>query len=113
MITRASQQVNTAREKMRGGNGTVHLSALVSELTENVRLFSRLVLAPGASIGYHVHVGETELFYFAQGRGLVSDNGTMVEVQAGDAMSTPNGCGHSVENTGDTNLILIAAIVRD
>ena len=37
-------------------------------------LFSVLTLIPGASIGYHVHENETELFYFIDGCGRVQDD---------------------------------------
>ena len=113
MITRSSEHPLEKRPNMRGGSGTVELRALVPELPEKMRLFSRIELAPGCSIGYHVHENETELFYFASGSGRVCDNGDWHDVAAGDAMATPNGHGHAVENTGSDPLILLAAIVRD
>ena len=113
MITRASEHPLDKRPNMRGGNGTVELRALVPELPAKVRLFSRIELAPGCSIGYHVHENETELFYFASGSGRASDDGVWFDVSAGDAMSTPSGHGHAVENTGTEPLILLAAVVLD
>ena len=113
MITRSSEQALEKRPNMRGGNGTVELRALMPELPAKVRLFSRIELAPGCSIGYHVHEGETELFYFASGSGRVCDDGEWFDVAAGDAMSTPSGHGHAVENTGSEPLVLLAAIVKD
>ena len=113
MITRANEQEKSLRENMRGGNGTVQLTALMKQLPANARLFSVLRLAPGTSIGYHVHENETELFYFAEGSGRVCDDGVYYDVSAGDAMATPNGHGHGVENTGDVDLVLVAAIILD
>ena len=113
MITRASEQTLEMRPNMRGGNGEVALRALMPELPGAMRLFSRIELAPGCSIGYHVHENETELFFFASGSGRVSDDGIWTDVSAGDAMSTPSGHGHAVENTGSDPLVLLAAIVRD
>ena len=113
MITRSSEQTLEKRPNMRGGNGEVELRALIPELPGAVRLYSRLELAPGCSIGYHVHENETELFYFASGSGRVNDNGTWFDVAAGDAMATPNGHGHAVENTGSEPLVLLAAIIKD
>ena len=63
--------------------------------------------------GYHVHENETELFYFLEGNGRVQDDDRFYDISAGDAMATPSGHGHSVENTGDTNLVILAAIVLD
>ena len=95
MITRKEQQAHSVREYMRGGMKHVQFDDLSAALPERVRVFSVLTLIPGASIGYHVHENETELFYF------------------GDSTATFSGHGHAVENTGDTNLVLLACIVKD
>ena len=113
MITRKDDMKLETREKMRGGNGTVQLTALSAELPGKMRLFSTIRLEPGCSIGYHVHEGETELFYFVEGAGRVQDDDKVIDVKAGDSMATFSGHGHSVENTGDVDLVLVAAIVLD
>ena len=113
MITRREQQAHSVREYMRGGMKHVQFDDLSAALPERVRVFSVLTLIPGASIGYHVHENETELFYFLEGNGRVQDDDRFYDISAGDAMATPSGHGHSVENTGDTNLVILAAIVLD
>ena len=113
MITRREQQIHGVREFMRGGKKHVNTTELSARLPEKMRLFSVLTLVPGASIGYHVHENETELFYFLEGNGRVQDDDRFYDISAGDAMATPSGHGHSVENTGDTNLVILAAIVLD
>ena len=67
MLTRKDQQLHGIREFMRGGKKQVETTALSGRLPEHMRMFSILTLIPGASIGYHVHEGETELFYFLEG----------------------------------------------
>ena len=94
MITRRDDQKKSVREYMRGGREFVQLTALSRELPEHARLFSVLRLIPGASIGYHEHEGETEMFYFLEGCGRVRDD-------------------HAVENTGDCDLVILAVIVTD
>lgn len=113
MILRSTDQELSLRPNMRGGEGTVELKGLSAQLPANLRLFSRIELKPGCSIGYHVHENETELFFFVAGSGRACDDGTWFDVTAGDAMSTPNGHGHAVENTGSAPLVLLAAIVKD
>ncbi len=113
MVTFGRDMKSETREKMRGGTGSARLTALSQELPGKMRLFSQITLAPGSSIGYHVHEGETELFYFVKGAGRVMDDGEPVDVKAGDCMSTPSGHGHSVENTGGEDLVFVAAIVLD
>ena len=113
MITRKEQQAHSIREFMRGGNKFVQFTDLSAELPARTRVFSILTLIPGASIGYHVHEEETELFYFIEGNGRVQDDDVFYDVTAGDSMATFSGHGHGVENTGDNDLVLLACIVKD
>ena len=113
MITRSAQQAHSIREAMRGGNKYVQFTDLSAEVPARVRVYSILRLIPGASIGYHVHEGETELFYFLEGTGRVQDDDQFFDIAAGDSMATFSGHGHGVENTGDTDLVLLACIVTD
>ncbi len=113
MITRSEEQSYSIREFMRGGKKHVEHTQLSAQLPERVRIFNVLTLIPGASIGYHVHEGETELFYFIEGNGRVQDDDAFFDISAGDSMATFSGHGHAVENTGDTNLVILACIVKD
>ena len=113
MITYQNQQDHSVREFMRGGKKQVEITKLSAQLPERMRVFNVMTLIPGASIGYHVHENETELFYFLEGNGRVQDDDTFHDISAGDAMATFSGHGHSVENTGETNLVILAAIVLD
>lgn len=113
MIHREKDMPTDTRPAMRGGNGSVHICHLEKDnLPDNGRLFARLTLVPGASIGVHTHENEVELFYFAQGEGIVTDDGAPIPVKAGDSMTTPSGHSHSVENTGTENLEIIAVIIK-
>ncbi len=113
MITRMDDQQKSIREYMRGGKKYVKQSALSKELPAHARLFSTLTLVPGASIGYHIHENETELFYFIEGYGRVQDDTQFYDVSAGDSMATFSGHGHSVENTGEQDLVILAVIITD
>jgi len=113
MITRANGQSFEVREQMRGGDGKVKLTKLCEPLPNKVRVFSTISLGPGDSIGFHVHEGESELFYFAQGKARVQDNDETFEVNAGDAMATYSGNGHSVKNIGSDELLLVAVVILD
>ena len=113
MFTENKDMPVTVREKMRGGAGEAVLKALCPVLPEKMRLFSTITLKKGCGIGYHEHNGETELFYFVSGTGRVQDDDKFVDVKAGDCVSTPSGHGHAVENTGDEDLVFVAAIVLD
>ena len=113
MITFKKDQAASTRDQMRGGTGTVHLTALSAELPKNVRLFSTLTLAPGTSIGYHVHENETEMFYFVSGKARVRDDDAFHETNPGDCLVTTSGHGHAVESLGPDPLVMVACIVLD
>ena len=100
MITRKSERTTEMREAMRGGAGAALLTPASKQLPANARLFSEIRLAPGSSIGYHVHENETEMFLFLEGEGRVMDDDTEVLVHPGDSMATFSGHGHSVESIG-------------
>jgi len=64
-------------------------------------------------VGYHVHHCDSETFYILAGESLYSDNGTEMELTAGDVTFTPDGEGHSIENIGDEVLEFMLLIVVD
>jgi len=114
MIRKAVNCKVEYREHMRDGNGTVKITNFIaepSELNEKGRMFSRITLNPGCSIGYHVHDKDAELFYILRGTGVYSDNGELRMVSAGDVTICRNGEGHSIANETDEVLELIAVIV--
>lgn len=114
MIRRKEECKVEYREKMRGGEGTAMVTSLIAgpeELNDKGRLFSRITLNPGCSIGYHIHEKDAELFYFLTGTGAYSDNGTVVDVKAGDVAICETGHGHGITNTGEDVLEFVAVIV--
>ena len=113
MVNKQKDMIASIKHQMRGGNGDVEILSLSEERPGKVRLFARLTIEPGGSIGHHVHEGETEMFAFVAGSGRVSDDGALRDVQAGDSMVTFPGHGHGVENTGSENLVMIAVIVLE
>jgi len=76
------------------------------------RVYAKNILKPGHSIGFHVHEGEQETYYFLKGEGLYSDNGEEVIVKEGDFTLCKSGEGHSLENNGAEDLEFIALIMN-
>ena len=101
------------KEALRGGKGTAEFQHLCEkeELNGKGRVFAKIVLQPGCSIGYHVHEGESETFYILSGRALYSDNGVCVELEPGDTAYNPSGSGHSIGSIGSTPLEIVALIL--
>lgn len=115
MIKRAETIKPENVENLRGGKGNVELLELLTndEMLQKGRLFSKITLKPGASIGSHQHLGDCETIYILKGEGRVNDNGTDVFVKEGDLFYTKNGDSHSIENMGTTDLEFIALILFD
>ena len=113
MIRKADECRVEYREHMRDGDGTVQITNFIesnAELNDKGRLFGKITLNPGCSIGYHVHENDSELFYIIRGTGEYSDNGEIRTVKAGDVTVCPAGTGHGIANRTDEILELIAVI---
>ncbi len=102
----------TTRKRLFEGAGEVLMENLFEpgDFSTGVRLCARITLPPGCSIGYHVHRREDELYYILTGTGWVTDAGESHEVGPGSAVLTRDGEGHSLENTGDGDMTLLAVI---
>jgi mannose-6-phosphate isomerase-like protein (cupin superfamily) len=114
MYKQANDFNEEIRHEVRGGTGDVsfqHIYAKGSELNENMRLFARLVLEEGCSIGYHVHENEAEIYYILSGTAETDDNGVKRILKPGDSTMTRSGEGHSIKALGPGKLEFIATIV--
>ncbi len=103
------------RPNMRGGEGVVVISPIAAEgeLPEKCRLFGKITLPAGASIGAHAHQGECEMFYILEGNPIITDDGKEITAHPGDCILTHSGHSHAVRNPGSAPAILIANIVKD
>ena len=113
MFKTASEQRRETSEKRFGGNGTVSIchAAEKGDLLANCRLFAKITLEPGGSIGYHQHEREEEIYYILSGQGVVNDNGDIRTVYPGDSVITGNGAFHSIENQSDSPLEFLGVIL--
>lgn len=114
MIRRKDECKTEFKRHMRDGKGTVELTNLISgpeELCDKGRLFSKITLESGCSIGFHVHETDSELFYILKGQAEYNDNGNIVTVSAGDVAICPPGTGHGIENRSDETVEFMAVIV--
>ena len=113
MIKKAAELTTDYRENMRGGSGTVEITNFVSpaELNDKGRMFANITLKPGCGIGYHIHEGESELFYLMKGNVIYNDNGEEKAMSAGDVMICPPGTGHAICNKSDEVAEVCAVIV--
>lgn len=114
MIRKASEMAVTDRESMRGGAGTTEILHIVDpDELNHARLFSKITLPVGASIGEHIHEKETEYYYILEGTGIVGEAEGETVVTPGDVVITGDGASHSIRNTGDIPLRFLAVILLD
>ena len=114
MIKRPEELRIEYKEHMRDGDGTVQLTHFISgpeELNGKGRLFSKITLNPGCSIGYHIHDKDAELFYILKGTAEYNDGGEIKTVTAGDVTICPTGTGHGIANRTEEVVELVAVIV--
>lgn len=113
MIKRQEDFESRVLENMRGGEGSVRIEKIwnpKTELKANNRLFAKLVLEPGSSIGFHKHEDEEEVFVVLRGVAEADDDGEAVTLNMGDSILTADGAGHSIKSVGDEALELLAVI---
>ena len=99
-----------------GGKGPAYVHHIVSkeELLGHGRLYARVVLPPGSSVGWHQHVRDTEPYYILKGEGDFTDNDRNVtRVRAGDVCVIGVGQWHSIENNSGADLEFMALIYNE
>ena len=114
MIRRKEDCQIEYREHMRDGDGTVMRTNFIAgpeEMNGKGRLFSRITLNPGCSIGYHMHETDSELYYILKGTAEYNNNGELVTVTEGDLTICEPGTGHGLANRGTEPVEFIALIV--
>lgn len=114
MIRKYEDFKSEVRSKMRDGNGDIlitHILDTAADLKAPARLFARLTIEKGNSIGYHEHINEEEIFYILNGIASLNDNGTEKILRKGDVAVTSN-AGHSITNIGEDTLEVLAVILK-
>lgn len=114
MIRDCSREVR--KEGLRGGEGTAWVRALISggERLEGVSFVAFVRLEPGASLGYHDHIDEGEIYYILEGAGDFYTSPTdSIPVKAGDMTYLHKDQGHSITNTSDDDLLMLAIVYED
>lgn len=117
MIKNSNDLRQDTFSEFRGGKGEIHITHFLEvekdEFNGKGRLFAKNILKPGASIGLHEHVGDSETYVILSGEGLLNDNGDQKFIKSGDVIITKNGEKHSIENTGTFDLEFFALILFD
>lgn len=114
MVRKGSERLIERLDHKFDGDGYIIVRSCASndrELNNKGRAFAHTTLPPQASIGFHMHHNESEIYYILSGEGEFNDNGILVTVEAGDVTFTPSGTGHGIRNISGEPLELIALIL--
>ncbi len=113
MIRRSSEQLRKELSEFQGGTGTLHARVLVTpeELLGRGRVFNRMEVPPGSSIGLHAHTGDFEIIYILSGRGTAVDDGAEAVLEAGDILYTGDGHTHALRCEGPEPLEILAVVL--
>lgn len=98
-----------------GGKGTMHIERLLPPeiLQDKVKMYAKVTIDVGSSLGYHKHITDGESYYILSGKALYNDNGKEIELSAGACTFTKDGCGHAIENIGTEPLVFMAIILTN
>lgn len=101
------------RENANGGRGRLIIQPILTEeeMGGKCRLYARVTIPAGASMGYHAHEGDGESYYILEGKGRYTGDGKTWDVGPGDSTFCPSGHSHAIENIGDTALVMMALII--
>jgi mannose-6-phosphate isomerase-like protein (cupin superfamily) len=113
MIKRSHELKQDVHKDFRGGKGEAFFYHYLDEQSSNGagRLFCKIVLPPGSSVGVHTHTGDHESYFILSGKALVNDNGIRVELGPGDMNHCLDGQEHGIENIGNEDLVYVANIL--
>jgi len=100
-------------DKARGGVGVTIVDHVLekTEMRVNCRMFTKMTLEPGASIGYHQHNDEEDIYYILSGIATVKDNGETLTVYPGEVVRAGSGDSHSIANEGHVPLEFMSIIM--
>ena len=115
MIFFAKDKVENFRQKAMGGEGEIrgrHPFAADKRPDRTAfKMIGEMTLPAGASIGFHVHENDEEIYIINQGQGRYTrNNGQTAEVGPGDVTLTRKGEGHGLANIGQDLLVFTAVI---
>lgn len=113
MIKKQSAMRREPMPNARGGDGVAIFDHILekTEMNTNCRMFTKITLEPGTSIGYHKHEREEDIYYIINGIATVTDNGEKRFVYPGEVVYTGDGGSHSIANEKDVPLEFVSIIL--
>jgi mannose-6-phosphate isomerase-like protein (cupin superfamily) len=110
VIIKKSEMKESTTDSCHGGAGELTCVELLGHYDRQgpgFRYFHDDTLAPGASIGEHVHSGDEEIYVVDEGHGIMIVDGESIEISAGDICVTRDGHSHGIINSTDGPMRLL------
>lgn len=117
MIVYAKDRQPSVSHQPQGGEGLIEgLRSLTADNRPDrtcFRMAAQMTLPPDASIGFHLHPDDEEIYVILSGSGLYTDaDGQTSPVGPGDLTLTRSGEGHALANNGQEPLVFFAVIAE-
>ncbi|TXK83806.1 cupin domain-containing protein [Paenibacillus sp. N3.4] len=109
MDVRSFLEADLAYGPSHGGEGGVRSVRLYSQkdYESPLRFLYYIEIPPGASIGYHKHKDDEEMYILLAGRGLMTVDGETKEVKAGDTILNKPFGSHGLQNHTNQDIKLL------
>lgn len=113
MIKRRADMRCRTGLNVQGGCGLISAVNIFSsdEVEGSMTVCDVFCFKPGESIGKHIHYNEGELYYILEGIATVEDGENQFVLQAHDAHYCKNNGAHSIRNSGDTDMRMLAIVI--
>jgi mannose-6-phosphate isomerase-like protein (cupin superfamily) len=107
-----NNDVPVKKEKLGGcGEGTaLFYGADIPDADGAFTMAAKISLEKGASVGYHTHKDNEEVYTIISGSGTYTDDGKDIDAKPGDVFLCRKGHSHGLKNTGSEPLVFGAAI---
>ena len=113
LLRRRSAMRRKPLPECHGGVGALDWTTILDDATPGaspnraVRFIHDDTLAPGVSIGIHMHTDDEEYYLILSGSGVMTLDDERFPVQTGDLTAIYPGGSHGLENTGETEMRIL------
>lgn len=111
MIKNINDFVKSEVKNMRGGTGNIYLQK-VSPILDNMKMYAKIIIPKGSSIGVHTHEEDEEMIYVLKNKGIIIIDGKESKLEEGMISICRKGRNHSIKNIYDEDLELLAVVTK-
>jgi len=101
MIKKNIYQIKKEMKVAHNGTGSISFSRsfFKNDFQSNLSFIDYVEVPPGASIGFHRHGNNEEIYFIIEGQGIMTTNDDKYSVSSGDLILNRPGWSHGFENT--------------